>query len=155
MQAGSIALFVNDSSEAERIFLKGRGQVVDKQIEPDGGQPRELTRTTSAHYVFFNLQAFFRLGWLAEHAGIDLWQYRSPDGRSIRGALDWVLPYLRGEKPWTWNQIKKFDWDTSYFSLLQQASSQFGDAEYGRLATRLTGEKGKADRSHIMYMTSF
>ncbi len=155
VQAGSIALFVNDSSEAERIFLKGRGQVVDKQIEPDGGQPRELTRTTSAHYVFFNLQAFFRLGWLAEHAGIDLWQYRSPDGRSIRGALDWVLPYLRGEKPWTWNQIKKFDWDTSYFSLLQQASSQFGDAEYGRLATRLTGEKGKADRSHIMYMTSF
>lgn len=155
VQAGSVALFVDDLKTAERIFLGARAQAVDRQIEPDGGQPRELTRTTSANYVFFNLEAFFRLAWLAQHAGVDVWQYTSPDGRSIRGALDWVLPYMRGEKPWTWKQIKEFYWDTAYFSLLQQASSKFGDPNYSRLAWRLAGKKRIADRSHLLYTTSF
>ena len=155
VQAGSIALFVNDPIAAERIFLKARSQAVDDQIEPDGGQPHELRRTTSAHYVFFNLEAFFRLAWLAEHAGVDLWKYRSPDGRTLRGALDWVLPYLRGEKTWTWKQIKKFNWDTAYYSLLQQASSKFGATEYSQLAVQLAGKQRIADRSHVLYLTSF
>jgi hypothetical protein len=153
VQAGSVALFVDDRDAAVRIFLKARTLAVDRQIEPGGEQPRELARTISAHYVLFNIEAFFRLAELAEHAGVDLWTYRSPDGRSIRGSLDWIVPYVRGEKTWTWKQIKKFDWGTSYYQLLQQASSKFNDPEYGRLARRASGETRTADRVHLLYNT--
>jgi hypothetical protein len=155
VQAGSLALFVGDTTSAAKILLKARSLAIDIQIQPDGSQPEELRRTTSAHYVLFNLEAFFRLAWLSSHAGVDVWSYRSPDGRSLRAALDWVMPYLRREKDWTWKQIKPFSWDTAYFPILQQASSVYGDRGYAELARRLAGAKRSADRSHLLYRTNF
>lgn len=154
VQAGSVALFIDDTASAAKIFLKARSLAIDNQIQPDGSQPEELRRTTSSHYVLFNLEAFFRLAWLSSHAGVDVWTYHSSDGRSLRGALDWVMPYLRREKDWTWKQIKPFSWDTAYFPILQQASSVYDDRGYAEIARRLAGAKRNADRSHLLYRTN-
>jgi hypothetical protein len=37
---------------------------------------------------------------LAERVGVDLWKLRTADGRSIRAALDYLTPYLDGQRPW-------------------------------------------------------
>lgn len=120
------------------------------QIEPDGSQPLEHRRTTAAHYVLFNLQAFFKLAAVAEHAGIDLWNYQTADHRSIRHALDWTLPYIHGERDWTWKLVKKFEW-SEYAPLLKQAASVYKDSSYEAAAVALNSGKILSDRSEILF----
>jgi hypothetical protein len=46
------------------------------------------------------LQALTRLATEAESVGIDLWDYKGPDGGSMRAALDYLLPYAEKQKRW-------------------------------------------------------
>jgi hypothetical protein len=81
---------------------------IARQIEPDGRQPRELERTRSWDYSEFNLRAFFDLAALGERVGVDVWGYKTADGRSIRQALDFLVPYAAGERKWNAAQITPF-----------------------------------------------
>jgi hypothetical protein len=117
-------------------------------LSASGSQPRELARTTSQGYTRFNLQALFQLASIGANAGVDLWNYQTEDGRGIRKALDWVLPFVRGEKEWTYKQIKKFD-TAEYYPLLVQASIQYDDPSYAELAWKLKGAQGASDRIHL------
>ncbi|MCX6142445.1 MAG: alginate lyase family protein [Ignavibacteriales bacterium] len=149
VQAGTIAAFVGKTDVARRIVEEAKEKRIGKQIEPDGSQPRELARTTSQGYVRFNLEAFFLLANLGANLGFDLWNYRTEDGRSIRKALDWVLPFIRGDKEWTHKQIKRFD-IVEYYPLLLQASARFNDPTYTELAWKLRGAEGASDRIHLL-----
>ena len=148
VQAATIAMFVGKTDVARRIVEEAKAKRIGKQIEPDGSQPRELARTTSQHYVRFNLEAFFLLASLSANLGVDLWNYRTEDGRGIRKAMDWVLPFMRGEKEWTHKQIKMFD-TAEYYPLLVQASIQYQDPSYAELAWKLKGAQGAFDRIHL------
>ncbi len=150
VQAGTIAMFVGKTDVARRIVEEAKEKRIGRQIEPDGSQPRELARTTSQGYVRFNLEAFFLLANLSANIGVDLWNYRTEDGRSIRLALDWVLPFIRGEKEWAHKQIKKFD-TAEYYPLLLQTSVQFNDPSYAELAWKLKGAQGLSDRIHLLF----
>jgi hypothetical protein len=148
VQAGTIAMFVGKTAVARRIVEEATEKRIGKQIEPDGSQPRELARTTSQGYVRFNLEAFFLLANLGANVGVDLWNYQTEDGRSIHRALDWVLPFIRGEKEWTHKQIKKFDF-AEYYPLLLQASVQYNDPSYAEIAWKLKGAQGASERIHL------
>jgi hypothetical protein len=148
VQAATIAMFIGKTDVARRIVEEAKAKRIGKQIEPDGSQPRELSRTTSQHYVLFNLEAFFLLASLSANTGIDLWNYRTEDGRGIRKALDWVLPFLRKEKEWTHKQIKQFD-DAEYYPLLIQATFQYNDPSYAELAGKVKSAQGASDRIHL------
>jgi hypothetical protein len=148
VQAGAIALFVGRNDLAKEMMMKAKTKRIDKQIEPDGQQPRELARTTSQNYTQFNLEAFFRLAALAKSTGVNLWNYQTEDGRSIRKALDWVLPFIRGEKEWTHKQIKPFH-SSSYYPLLIEASVVYCESSYAELAWKLKGDQGLSDRVHL------
>ena len=78
-------LYTGQHELARRLLERSRDRVA-RQIEPDGRQPRELERTRSWDYSIFNLRAFLQLARLGERLGLDLWDYRSSDGRSLRGA---------------------------------------------------------------------
>jgi len=78
---------------------------VFQQIEPDGSQPRELARTKSYSYTVMNLSGFLELAELGKKVGINLWDMESKDGRSIKKAYQYMLPYLREEKVWKYQQI--------------------------------------------------
>jgi hypothetical protein len=149
VQASAIALFVGRNDLARQILTEAKTKRIGKQIEPDGSQPRELARTTSQHYTRFNIQAFFALATIGANSGVDLWTFQTEDGRSIRKALDWVLPFMRGEKEWTHQQIKKFE-NKEYYPILLQASIKFNDPSYAKLAWKLTGAEGALDRIHLL-----
>ena len=148
VQAGTIAMFVGKTDVARRIVEEAKEKRIGKQIEPDGSQPRELARTTSQGYVRFNLEAFFLLASLGANVGVDLWNYRTEDGRSIRTAMDWVMPFIRGEKEWAYKQIRKFD-TAEYYPLLLLASVQYNDRSYAELAWKLKGAQGASERIHL------
>jgi hypothetical protein len=104
VQVVSLALYTGQRDLA-RATLDGSRQRIGRQIEPDGRQPRETDRTRGYDYSLFNLEAFFRLASLGDRLGVDVWNYRTADGRSLRQALDFLVPYATGEKKWTFEHL--------------------------------------------------
>lgn len=79
---------------------------LNHQIQDDGAQPEELSRTRSFHYSYFNLQAITNMAVLADKVGEDLWRYRTPQGSGIANAFNFLAPYLDKDNRWPY---KSFD----------------------------------------------
>ena len=105
-QSLAFALFLNDKPLARQIIEQKTYKRIQSQLKEDGSQPHELARTLTWGYSLMNLKGFFGLARLAENVNIDLWNYETPDGKSLKKAYFWMLPYAEGEKPWTFQQIK-------------------------------------------------
>jgi hypothetical protein len=137
VQVASLALYTGQR-ELARTTLEGSRARIDRQFEPDGRQPRELERTRSFDYSEFNLTAFFNLAVLGERVGVDLWTYRSADGRSLRRGLDFLVPYAAGEKKWDFDQITPFSGST-ISNILRRGAAAWNDPTYRALAETLGG----------------
>ena len=102
----SFSLYVGDETTAKAILSEVPSRRIDKQIEPDGKQPQELRRTLAFHYSIYNLGFFTDLCLLAHNVGLHLENYQSADGRSIYGALDFLIPYFGKERSaWPYQQL--------------------------------------------------
>jgi hypothetical protein len=97
-QVVDFALFTGDAALARRTLEQQTWPRVAVQLSPDGAQPLELARTRPWNYVSMNLQGWERLALLAPHAGLDLWHYTTPDGRSLNKSVEWFRPYLLGQQ---------------------------------------------------------
>lgn len=100
VQAIALALFLDKPDDARKLAEGAKKSRIAAQIEPDGRQPRELGRADSWGYSTFNLLALCTLADYAKRVGVDLWGYKSDDGRSIRGALDYLLRFADGTTSW-------------------------------------------------------
>jgi alginate lyase len=136
-QIVSIALFLNREELAKRVLEEAKTKRIARQIEPDGRQPLELRRTKSWDYAVFNLQALFRLAILGDRVGIDLWNYRTADGRGLRQALDWLVPFALGSQPWTGQQIVKFE-PGLLTPQIRQAAASYNNAAYREMYIKLS-----------------
>jgi hypothetical protein len=105
MQAAALALFLGREQQARKILENDTKKRIASQIEPDGSQPHELARTRSLSYATLNATLFCELAVIGEKVGVDLWNYETADGRSIKRAVEWLMPYWKGDKPWTRQQI--------------------------------------------------
>jgi hypothetical protein len=106
VQVTHFALFVGQTNLARSIVEEAKR--IAAQVEPDGTQPRELSREDSFAYSQFNVRAMFQLALLGEYVGVDLWRYESPKGASIRKALDYLVPFAEDPtKPWPHEHSKK------------------------------------------------
>jgi Alginate lyase len=107
VQVSSIALFLN-KTDISKSTVQGTilHRLIPTQIEPDGRQPLELTRTHSLDYSIFNLLGLFKLADLAQHLGIDLWNYKTTQGAGLQKALDYLLPYILKKQGWPYLQIE-------------------------------------------------
>jgi hypothetical protein len=130
VQAAHLALGLGKKDEAKKIIDAARTKRIPAQIEPDGKQPQELARTASFSYSCMNLDAFFTLANLGDHAGVDLWRKNNKDSRSLRKALDFLVPYL--DKPpatWPYKQIKDVD-ESNMLRVLRMAALAYDAPEY-------------------------
>ena len=119
---------------AREILETAKTERIAKQIEPDGRQPHELTRTKSFNYSRLNLQGLVNLAGWGERLGVDLWHYRTADGRSIRAALDFLMPYLEDpSKVWPYQQIVEVDRVAMMRRILEQANRVYSRERYGKL----------------------
>jgi hypothetical protein len=150
VQTACFALFTGEQALARQIVEEAKDKRIARQIEPDGSQPRELARTRSLSYTMFNLSAFCQLARLGDLVGVDLWNYQTPDGRGLRRALDWVLPYALGEKTWTTKQIT----DETYAPLLP-VLRQFGlacrEPAYEAALARIADPKNERSRVDLFF----
>lgn len=108
VQVASFALFTGDRDLAVKVLSEVGPRRIATQIEPDGSMPHELARTKSWGYTTMNLRGFLHLARLGEHVEVDLWHFHTADGRSIEQALNWLAPFVLGEKEWSHKQIATF-----------------------------------------------
>jgi hypothetical protein len=136
VQVAGLALYTGQVDLARRTIEGARARIAT-QFEPDGRQPRELERTRSWHYSAFNLAAFMDLATLGDRVGVDLWNYRAADGRSIRQAVDYLVPFAAGERKWPFDEMA-FSPDTVR-PILRRAAAAWRDPKYAALANRIGG----------------
>ena len=119
VQVVAAALFCGRDEVAKKQLGTTKARLAS-QLETDGSQPHELARTLSWNYANMNLLGFLVLARLAEQVDIDLWNYKTADGKGIRQAIDWLVPYAKNEKDWTHEQIKAraFDNTKNIFNLV-------------------------------------
>ena len=130
VQAVRIALVIGRIDPAKRILEEAKQGRIAAQIEPDGKQPLELDRTTSFSYSRFNLEALTELATLGEHTGVDLWNFTTEDGRSVRKAIDYMLPYADvPPKPWPLQQIKEKR-ESEFMPIFRRATLAYGGDAY-------------------------
>ncbi len=129
LQVTDYALFLGQRDLAVQILTRAKTRRIAFQIEPDGRQPLELARTNAWSYSIGNLDGLMQLAWLSQQLGVDLWGFRTSDGRSIRAALDFLLPYALNQKPWDSQQIGGFHAD-ALLPCLQQAANRYHDPKY-------------------------
>ena len=136
VQVASLALFTGRTDLAHQVVASAAHRRIDAQIQPDGSQPLELARTKSFSYSVFNLMALFELGRLGDNVGVDLWSYRSSDGRTISTALDYLLPYATRERKWPYQQIEPIK-PQELAPLLLEASLRFKAPGYRAAAQKI------------------
>jgi hypothetical protein len=143
VQAMRLALILGKRDLAKQIAEAAKQKRIAVQIKPDGQQPLELERTASLSYSRLNLEAQFLLATLAEHVGVDLWHYETPDGRSLRKALDYLLPYAdTPPRPWPFEQIKHYD-HTEFAPILRQAALAYGEPKYEEILAKMPSASSK------------
>ena len=140
VQAVSIAILLEKNEEAKnRLELKTRERIAS-QIEPDGSQPHELARTKSLSYSTMNLRGFYHLANMGEKLGVDLWNYRTEDGRGILQAYDFLYPYVYGSKKWEYPQITSLESTLESLKLnFHVAALKTGNNYYQKVAQKKSG----------------
>jgi hypothetical protein len=149
-QVVSLALYTGQNDLARKILEQVKTRRIDKQIEPDGKQPYELARTKSLGYSTGNLDGFFRLAIMGEKLGIDLWHYESPDGRSIKKALDFLAKHVETGRKWPYQQITR-QRPASLFSLLRRASIAYNDEKYEAIINKIPPEEIIDNRTNLLW----
>jgi hypothetical protein len=74
--------------------------IVPNQIAADGSFPQELRRTKPYGYSLFNLEAMAAICQLLSTPDDNLWTFELADGRGIRKAMEFMVPYIRNKKAW-------------------------------------------------------
>jgi len=143
IQVPDCALFVGKQDWARKTMEEAKSKRIAAQIEADGRQSLELQRTKAFSYSCMNLRGLIELAQLGDVVGGDLWHYQSSDARSIRRAVDYLLPCATGEKKWEYKQLVGLD-PTELTSGLLQASVGYGDAVYERAAETIGTKSGES-----------
>jgi hypothetical protein len=152
----SLALFT-DNTELAHLLLERTKARIDTALNSMGGFKRELTRTRSMSYSCFHLFAMFNLASMGERMSMDLWNYRTEDGRGLEMALEFISKYSgTGKKQWPYKEIEgtKGDWwepyDDMLPSVLYHAAGVYQNESY--LATMEQILFDKLDESRIQIM---
>ncbi len=135
----ALALYLGQRDVARQILAAFPARRIDAQVAPDGRQPEELARTRSFGYSVFNLRWAFYAARFAPAVGVDLFGYESADGRSLRAALDYLVPVADGRERWPHPQMEG-TWggaEAALAGLLRQAALAYDAPAYEAARHRL------------------
>ena len=129
MQLADFALFTDNKVLAEKVINEFTFPRIDQQFTTDGLQPLELVRTRSWDYSTMNLNAWCKLAIIAEHLNIDLWHKQTLDGKGIKGAIIWLMPYALKQKTWNYPEIGKFEYE-NFKQIVHAAQSKYPELSF-------------------------
>lgn len=105
-QVAAFALYVGKKDVFEQVLAQFPEHRIAQQIDADGKQPHELTRTLSFHYSQYNLSHIIDLMLMAKNAKKEVSQYCVSGSHSLYQALDFMASYMgEGKQKWPYRQI--------------------------------------------------
>ena len=130
MQVAAFAQLVGDQKLLAYCRDRFKTVIVPNQIAADGSFPQELRRTKPYGYSLFNLEAMAAICQILSTPTDDLWKFES-DGRGLRRAMAYMVPFIRDKKTWPLKPDVMYDteWPMRQSSLLF-AGLAFGRADY-------------------------
>jgi hypothetical protein len=148
----SLAVFVGQNELVEEVLNKVAQDRIEVQIDPDGKQPYEISRTRAYTYSVMNLTGLFYLALIAEKRGIDLWSYQSPDSRSLKKALMYLLPFAKKEKKWPYQMLKGWEDNIQNLAfLLRIAATKYNEPKFEEMIDELPDVDKKSLRLKLLF----
>jgi hypothetical protein len=135
VQVVALAMHTGRGELAKDVLAAVPERRIRTQVTPEGEQPRELARTRAWTYSLKNLCALLNLADWGRQLDVDVWGYRSDDGRCISRVVDWMMPFALGERPWKHPELGGFQGSAGFLVLAR--AGQFPGGE--RYAEALRG----------------
>lgn len=101
MQVASFAKLCNDQIMLDSLRWRYKNVSLPNQMAVDGSFPLELERTKPYGYSIFNLDAFTMICHILSTPKDNLWEYETPDGKSIYKGITYLYPYVADKSKWT------------------------------------------------------
>jgi len=108
----SASVVAEDPGSRKYAFERWKSIIRD-QMAGNGSMVKETGRTNSLTYSLYAVNAMMQTAEIARHFGVDLYNYRLPDGRSLEKALDFYAPYAADPQAWKYNQITAYAGDNA------------------------------------------
>ncbi len=110
------------------------------QVFMDGRQPQELIRTNALSYSIYGIRGLTGVARLGRHLDFDLFAFRSTEGRSIRLGIDYLTPFILGEKEWPHGQLRPGG-TAGAADLYWNAAIGFQERELADILKKLPGDR--------------
>ncbi|MBZ4190617.1 alginate lyase family protein [Niabella beijingensis] len=110
MQVAVFAKFTGNKELMQFCSDRYKKVLLPNQMARDGSFPKELARTKPYGYSLFNLDAMTTICQVLSTKSDDLWNYETPDGRSIKNGLEFLYPFIADKNKWPYRQDVMY-WD--------------------------------------------
>ena len=74
------------------------------QMADDGSFPLELSRTKPYNYSLFIMDAFANVARILSTPDDNLWEFETPDGKSLKLGMQFIFPYIKDKSSWPYKK---------------------------------------------------
>ncbi len=141
MQVASFAHLTGNQKLLAYCRDRFKTVLLPEQMAADGSFPQELRRTKPYGYSLFNLEAMAMVCEILSTPKQNLWSFELADGRGMRRALQFMVPFIKDKKSWPSKPDVMYDseWPMRQNCLLFGGLA-FNNDEYIKLWTTLPAD---------------
>jgi hypothetical protein len=110
MQAASFARLTGNDEILDLCRKRYTEILLPDQMGIDGSFPQEIKRTKPYGYSLFNLDAMTMVCLILSDKDHNLWNYTTPDGKSIKKGIEFLYPFVKDKTKWPYNKDVMY-WD--------------------------------------------
>lgn len=144
-QLASLKLLLNDVTGARNVTDTYFNTIYKGQINANGEQPLEASRTHPYHYRAYNLAAMITNGRIAAYTGeSDVWKKTTAQGAIIQNALDFAMTVPASKSNET-------DGVSELYSIVADIAAIYGDPQGKYIAFLKAGEPTYATDAFFLW----
>ena len=104
MQVASFARLTGNEEILDFCRDRYKNVLLPGQMAIDGSFPEEIDRTKPYGYSLFNLDAMTTVVQILSDESHDLWNYKTPEGKSIKKGIEFLYPYVADKDKWPYDE---------------------------------------------------
>ena len=98
--ASSMASLVGDEKVKQMCINRFKTTLLPSQMAEDGSFPLEIKRTKPYGYSLFDIDAFCNAAQILSTPEDNLWEYGTPDGKSLKKGMQFIFPFIVDKSTW-------------------------------------------------------
>ena len=96
------------------------------------------------------MYGYYLIAKLAENVNVSLWNHQISEGKNMKNALQFIIPYLKNEKVWEYEQIQKISYGET-IKILKFATSKYNNSEYEEIAKKIDFKSYKSEINELTF----